>query len=81
MPIHLLTYDIVNVDLIKISQECFVEPSESRPRKRSLTSVTLGWIAERIARADRIKKAVDEGNYKTNPEEIASSIIGKEPKN
>ncbi len=58
-----------------------MEPSENKPRKRSLTSVTLGWIAERIARADRIKKEVAEGNYQTKPEEIASSIIGKDQKN
>ena len=52
------------------------------PRKRSLTSMTLGWIAERISRAERIKEQVNSGTYKVDPERVAQSMVdpAKAPK-
>ena len=49
-----------------------------KPRQRSLTSLTLNWMAERVRRAERIKKQVAKGKYKVNSEEIAAAIINEE---
>lgn len=49
-----------------------------KPRQRSLTSVTLHWMAERVRRAEKIKKQIAKGKYKVNSEEIAAAIINEE---
>ena len=49
-----------------------------KPRQRSLTSVTLSWVAERVRRAEKIKKQIAKGKYKVNSEEIAAAIINEE---
>ena len=49
-----------------------------KPRARSLTSLTLNWMAERVRRAEKIKKQVAKGKYKVNSEEIAAAIINEE---
>ena len=49
------------------------------PRKRSLTSLTLTWLAERMRKQERVKHAIDKGDYKVNSEELARSIVVKVP--
>jgi|GEM_PF-1185237 len=44
--------------------------------KRSVTSLTLGWIAERLRRAERVKKEVEDGSYKVNSNAVAQAIVG-----
>lgn len=51
-----------------------------QPRKRSLTSVTLGWVAERLKRAEKIKKEVEKGTYQVKSEAIAAAIMNEEMK-
>lgn len=53
-------------------------PEPKKPRQRSLTSVTLNWMAERVRRAEKIKKQIAKGKYKVNSEEIAAAIINEE---
>jgi len=48
------------------------------PRKRSLTSVTLGWIAERVRKAEKIKEAIASGTYKVDPDKVARSILNED---
>jgi anti-sigma28 factor (negative regulator of flagellin synthesis) len=49
-----------------------------QPRKRRLTEITLGWLAERLRRAERIKSAVQSGSYHVDTNKVASSIVNKE---
>ena len=50
------------------------------PRKRSLTEITLGWIAERMRRAETIKSQLETGSYKVDSTKIASAIANGENK-
>ena len=50
---------------------------EAQGKKRSLTSITLGWIAERVRRAERIKAQVDSGSYQVDTAKVAASIVNK----
>ena len=49
------------------------------PRRRSITSLTLTWLAERMRKAEKVKSAIEQGNYKVNSEELAKSIVVKVP--
>ncbi|MFM1846903.1 MAG: Anti-sigma-28 factor, FlgM [Pseudomonadota bacterium] len=51
-----------------------------KPRKRSLTSVTLQWLAERMRRSERIKAQVSEGTYQVDSAKVAASIVNEERK-
>lgn len=55
------------------------DTNSSHPRKRSLTSLTLTWLAERMRKAERVKNAIEKGDYKVNSEELAKSIVVKVP--
>jgi hypothetical protein len=48
---------------------------ESKPRKRGLTSVMLGWLAERVRRAENIKLQIESGTYQVDSEKIAASLV------
>lgn len=51
----------------------------NREVKRSVTSLTLGWIAERLKRAERLKKEVADGSYRVDSAAVAQAMVG--PKN
>lgn len=51
-----------------------------KPRKRSLTSVTLQWLAERMRRSERIKDALERGTYTVDSEKVAKSLVNEERK-
>jgi anti-sigma28 factor (negative regulator of flagellin synthesis) len=53
----------------------FPEELEMAPKKRSLTSVTLQWLAERVRKTERIKEELQAGHYKVSSEQIAASIV------
>jgi len=44
-------------------------------RKRSMTSLALKWIAERIRKAELIKQAVQSGSYQVDSQKIAVSLL------
>jgi anti-sigma28 factor (negative regulator of flagellin synthesis) len=46
-------------------------------RKRSLTSITLGWLSEKLRRSEQIKESLKSGSYKVDSEKIAQSILSK----
>ena len=52
--------------------------SNKPPRKRGITSVTLGWIAEKLRRAEKIKEEIKSGTYKVDSEKIAAAIVNKD---
>lgn len=49
--------------------------SQPKPRKRSLTELTLGWLADRLRKAEDIKEAVNQGTYNLDSKKIAESIV------
>ena len=51
---------------------------EDKPKKRSLTSISLGWIAEKLRRAEEIKKAMQDGTYKVDSTKVAKALVNKE---
>ena len=48
-----------------------------QPKKRSLTSVTLGWLAEKVRRTERIKQQLESGTYRVESAEIAEAMVTK----
>lgn len=44
-------------------------------RVRSLTSMTLNWIADRLRKTQTVKKALDKGQYQVSSEKIAQSML------
>ena len=48
------------------------------PRKRSLTEITLGWIAEKLRRSEEIKSEIEKGTYKVDTNKVATSIISRD---
>jgi len=45
------------------------------PRKRSLTSLSLQWIAERIRKTERIKAEIAAGKYSVSSSDVAESLV------
>ena len=51
------------------------ENSENASRKRGLTDITLGWLADKLRRTEKIKADVASGNYQINSDKVAASIL------
>lgn len=47
------------------------------PRKRGVTSVMLGWIADRLRRAEDLKHRINSGTYQIDSHKIAESLVGE----
>lgn len=47
-------------------------------RKRSLTSVALQWVAEKLRRTERIKEELQRGTYQVDSNKIAQAILDGE---
>ncbi|MCI5066776.1 flagellar biosynthesis anti-sigma factor FlgM [bacterium] len=52
--------------------------SEAPPRKRSLTSLTLAWLSDKLRRAEEVKEQVRSGAYEVDTEKLAASMVNKE---
>ena len=52
--------------------------NEQKLKKRSLTDLTLGWLAERLRKAEKIKEQVKSGAYQIDSSKVASAIVNKE---
>jgi anti-sigma28 factor (negative regulator of flagellin synthesis) len=44
-------------------------------RKRSFTSLTLNWIADRVRHTQELKEKIASGAYKVDSKTIAASIV------
>ena len=40
--------------------------------------MTLGWLADRMRKAEKLKAQISSGEYKIDNEKIAASILNKE---
>ncbi|MCB0310584.1 MAG: flagellar biosynthesis anti-sigma factor FlgM [Bdellovibrionales bacterium] len=53
--------------------------SDEKPvRRRSLTSISLGWVADRLRRAEQIKQEISSGSYKIDTAKVAASMVSDE---
>lgn len=53
--------------------------NDKKPRRRGLTELTLGWIAERFRKAERIKEQLEKGEYQVDSESVAKSLTTESP--
>lgn len=55
-----------------------IEESPAKPkRKRSLTEVSLKWLADRVKRAEEIKQKLERGEYSINSDRVAASLLNR----
>lgn len=54
------------------------ENNDKKPKKRSLTELTLGWIAERLRKTEAIKEAIHNGKYDVDSKRVADSLVKPE---
>lgn len=54
------------------------ESEAKNPRRKGVTSLTLGWLADRMRRAEKIKAQVASGAYQVNSSQIAASILNQD---
>ncbi len=47
-------------------------------RPRAMTTLKLQWLAERLRKTERIKKAVAEGTYHPDSVSVAKALLGIE---
>jgi|GEM_PF-5959338 len=47
------------------------------PRKRSLTSLSLQWLAERMRKTERIKAEIAAGKYSVSSADVAESLVSE----
>jgi len=53
--------------------------SDGKPkRKRSMTSIALQWVNERIQKAELLKQRVKSGAYTVSSEELAKSLVASQ---
>jgi len=51
---------------------------EPRTRKRSVTSLSLEWIAKKMRKANSIKNRLNEGTYQVQPDQVAKTILNQD---
>lgn len=51
---------------------------QHKPRKRGVTELTLGWIAEKLRKTETIKEQLASGTYKVNSEKVAAAILNED---
>ena len=52
--------------------------NDQKRRPRSATLLNLGWIRERLKKAEKIKEKIDSGAYEVNPEQLAKALLNKD---
>lgn len=50
----------------------------SSPRKRSVTSLSLEWIAKKMRRANSIKNRLNDGTYQVQPDQVAKTMLNQD---
>jgi anti-sigma28 factor (negative regulator of flagellin synthesis) len=51
---------------------------ETPKKKRSLTELTLGWIADRLRKSEELKASIESGKYNVDSKKVAERIINGE---
>ncbi len=58
-----------------------VNTTEQKGRKRSLTSLTLQWLSERLRRSEDIKQRVESGDYQLDSGKVAAALANQDVEN
>jgi len=59
-----------------VEAKATLENKERLPRrKRSMTTLNLQWVAERVRKARKIKEAIAAGTYNVDSRDVASSLL------
>ncbi len=45
-------------------------------RPRSMTTLKLQWLAERVRKCRQLKEQIEAGSYKVDSQEVAKAILG-----
>lgn len=65
-----------NTLLKKTSCNCVTECRvEKQRRPRSLTTLKMEWLAERVRKCKRIKDQIEEGTYSIDSREVAKALL------
>jgi anti-sigma28 factor (negative regulator of flagellin synthesis) len=65
-----------NAALKKTACDCLVECEVTKQRrKRSMTTLKMDWLAERVRKCKRIREAIEDGSYNVDSHEVAKSIL------
>jgi anti-sigma28 factor (negative regulator of flagellin synthesis) len=65
-----------NTILKKNPCDCLVEREvEKRRRPRSLTTLKMEWLAERVRKVKRIKEEIEQGTYSVDSREVAKAML------
>ena len=51
---------------------------EQKPKHRSATSITLGWLAEKLRHTEKVKEQVKSGTYRVDSSALARSLLNKD---
>ncbi len=51
------------------------EDFKKNRRPRSMTTLKLQWVAERVRKCRRIKEALENGSYHVDSREVAKSLL------
>ena len=73
--------DNSNVDklgqLVNIAELKAEAPAQKRPR--AMTTLKLQWLAERLRKAETIRKAIAGGTYEVDSNLVARAVLGLDP--
>lgn len=79
-----LKFSFQSVDLFserlgkRFVEKIMATESEGAPaprRKRSVTSIALGWLAERMRKVDTVRAAISRGQYEVPADSVARAIV------
>ena len=64
-------------DFHSVSDRSFMaeEIKEPQKKKRSLTELTLGWIADRLRKSEEIKSSIESGKYSVDSQKLAERMV------
>ena len=54
------------------------DSEQAKPRRRGLTSLVLGWLADRLRRTEEIKAELNRGTYQVDSSKVASAMVNGE---
>lgn len=63
--------------LAKKSSEVLLvnRPAKKAPRPRSMTTLKMEWLAERVRKCRRIKEEIEAGTYRVDSRDVAKAIL------